>query len=117
MDHIWAISFNVIEKQGETSTQRSAKRLREGTGDITPEILISNSSSSVIIQEEGNINSNLLTATPPQNQDGLAIKLTCLKEKSARYNSNRDFLSKFIQENLVPKALEITLEPTIGNFD
>ena len=30
MDHIWAISFNVIEKQGETSTQRSTKRLREG---------------------------------------------------------------------------------------
>ena len=96
MDHIWAISFNVIEKQGETSTQRSAKRLREGTGDITPEILISNSSSSVIIQKEGNINSNLLTATPPQNHntDGLAIKLNSLKEKSARFNSHRDFFVK-----------------------
>ena len=35
----------------------------------------------------------------------------------ARYNSHRDFLSKCIQENLVPKGLEITVEPTIGNFD
>ena len=40
-----------------------------------------------------------------------------LKEKSARYISHRDFLSKCIQENLVPKRVEITLEPTIGNFD
>ena len=79
--------------------------------------MISNSSSSTIIQEEGNINSNLLTETPPENHDGLAIKLNCLKEKSARYISHRDFLSKCVQENLVPKALEITLEPTIGNFD
>ena len=40
-----------------------------------------------------------------------------LKEKSARYNWHKDFLSKCIQENLVPKRVEITLEPTIGNFD
>ena len=26
-------------------------------------------------------------------------------------------MSKCIQENLVPKRVEITLEPTIGNFD
>ena len=35
----------------------------------------------------------------------------------ARYNSHRDFLSKCIQENLVSKGIEITVEPTIGNFD
>ena len=46
-----AISFNVIKKQGETSTQRSIKRLREDTEHLTPEILISNSSSSTVIQE------------------------------------------------------------------
>ena len=38
-------------------------------------------------------------------------------KKSARFNSHRDFLSKCIQENLLPKRLEITLEPTIRNFD
>ena len=49
------------------------------------------------------------------NTDRLAIKLNRIKEKS-RYNSYRDFLSQYIQENLVTKGLEITLEPTIGNF-
>ena len=105
MDHIWAISFNVIEKQGETSTQRSTKRLREDTGDITTEILISNSSSSVIIQEKGNINSNLLTAAPPQNHntDGLAIKPNSLKEKSARLNSHRDFFCPNVYRKPCPE--------------
>ena len=72
-----------------------------------------------IIQEGDKMSSNLLTATPSQNHntDGLAIKLNCLKEKSARYNSHRDFLPTCIQENFVPKGLEITLEPTIENFD
>ena len=48
---------------------------------------------STVIQEEGNINSNLLTEPPPQNHniDRLAIKLT-----SARYISHKDFLSKCI---------------------
>ena len=109
-----AISFNVIKKYEETSTQISTKRLQEDT-----EILISNSSMSSIIQEEDNINSNLLTEAPLQNHntDGLAIKLNCLKEKPARYTSHRDFFSKCAQESLASKGLEITLEPTIGNFD
>ena len=78
------------------STQRSSKSLPEDTQHLTPEILTSNSSTSTIIQEEDNINSNLLTEAPPQNHntDGHAVKLNCLKEKSARYNSHRDFLSK-----------------------
>ena len=54
-----AISINVIKKQGETSAQRSTKRLRESTEHLTPEILISESSTSTIIQKEDNINSNL----------------------------------------------------------
>ena len=73
--------FNLIKKQGETLTQRSTKRLREDTEHSTPGILINNSSTSTMIQEEDNINSNLLTAAPPQNYntDGLAIKLNRLK--------------------------------------
>ena len=79
-----AISFNVIKKHGEISTQISTKRLREDTE------IISNSSMSRIIQEEDNVNSNLLTAAPLQNHntDGLAIKLNRLKEKPARYTSH-----------------------------
>ena len=40
-----------------------------------------------------------------------------LKENSARYVSHKDFLSQCIKSKLVPKGLELTLEPTIGNFD
>ena len=77
-----------------------------------------NSSTSTIIHKEDNNNLNVLTA-PPQNHntDELTIKLKCLKEKSARYNSQIYFLSKCIKQNLVLKGLEITPEPTIGNFD
>ena len=115
------ISFDVVKKQWETLTQRSTKRLREDTEHLTPEILISNSSTSTIIQEEDNINSKevLSTEALPQNHnaDGLALKINYLKEKSPRYNSHRDFLSKCIQQNFVPKGLEITLELTIESFD
>ena len=102
-----AISFNVIEKQGKASAQRSTNRIQEETllqvcrCITTPGVLISN--SSTIMEEEGNINSNLLTAAlPPQNHytDELVIKLNHLKEKPARYNSHRDF-----HQNVYRKAL------------
>ena len=97
-----AISFNVLKKQGETSTQRSTKRLREDTEHLTPETLISNSSTSTIIQEEDNINSNLLTAAPPlnHNTDGFAIKLNDLTEK-LQDTTNTDIFS----QNIYRKAL------------
>ena len=111
-----AISFNFIKKHGETWAQRSTKKLQDDTEYLTLEILISNSSTSTIIQEEENIKSKLLTEAPPQNHNtnGLVIKLNLLKEKSAKYISHRDFLS--IQKDLVPKGLEITPESTIRNF-
>ena len=37
--------------------------------------------------------------------------------KSARNKSHKDFLSRCIQEKLVPKDLELNIEPKIGNFD
>lgn len=53
-----------------------------------------NSSKFTIMQEGDNMSSNLLTVTPSQNHNPACI-----------------------QENFVPKGLEITLEPTIENFD
>ena len=99
------ISFNVNKKQGEKS-----------------EMPISNSSKSYNHwkRRQNRIKPFITsTTTEPQsyNTDGFAIKLNRLKEKSGRYNLHRDFLSKCIQENPVLKGLEITLEPTIGNFD
>ena len=113
------IFFNVIKKQLGKLVQKSTKRLREHTEHLTPGIMINNSCMSTIMQEEDNINSNLLTEeSPPQNHntDWLAIKLNRLT-KIVRYNSHRDFLLKCIQENFLPKELEIPLEQTIANFD
>ena len=66
-----------------------------------------------------NTNPKLLTAWPARNHntDALAIKLNHLRAKSAQYNSHKDFLSRCIQEKLVPKGLELNLEPTIGIYD
>ena len=45
------------------------------------------------------------------------VRLDRLYDKKARYNSHIKFLSKCINEKVVPKGLCIQLEPTIGNFD
>ena len=82
------------------STQRSTKRLPEDTENVTPEIMISNSSSSTIILAEGNINSNLLTAAPPQNHNTyrLAIKLN-------RSNVKHTTHSEMFCQNVYRKTL------------
>ena len=66
-----------------------------------------------------NTNPKLLTAWPARthNTDALAIKLNNLRVKSAQYNSHKDFPYRCIQEKLVPKGLELNLEPTIGIYD
>ena len=66
-----------------------------------------------------NTNPKLSTEWPARthNTDALAIKLNHLRAKSAQYNSHKDFLSRCIQEKLVPKGLELNLEPTIGIYD
>ena len=76
-------------------------------------------STATITEESVNRNHNFLTASSIiiHNANGLALKLNCLKEKSARYFLHKDFISQFIKSKLVPKGLELTLEPTIGNYD
>ena len=90
---------------------------------MTPEILVSQASTSIIEvtikNEDDNANPNLLTARPARthNNDRLAFKPNHFRAKSARYNSHKYFLSRCIQEKLVPKGLELNLEPKIGNYD
>ena len=76
-------------------------------------------STATITEESVNRNQNFLTASPItiHNTDGLAPKLNCLKEKFARYVSHKDFISQCIKSKFVPKGLELTLEPTMGNYD
>ena len=45
------------------------------------------------------------------------LKLNRIKEKFTRYVSHKDLISQCIKSNPVPKVLELTREPTIGNYD
>ena len=85
---------------------------------MTPEILVIQASASTVAEKGDITNPNLLTARLPRNHnaDAIAIKLIFLREKSSRYNSHKDFLSRCVQKKLVPKCLEFSLEPTIGNY-
>ena len=72
------------------------------------------------MKDEGdNTNPQLLTARPARshNIDAVNIKPNHLRAKSPQYNSHKNYLSRCIQETLVPKILEHNLEPTIGNYD
>ena len=99
--------------------QRLGKRLRGDQEHLTTEILVSQASTSAITGEVDNANPNLLTTRPANthNSDALTIKLNRLWEKLARYNSHKGFLLRSIQEKLAPKGLELTLKPTIGDYD
>ena len=39
----------------------------------------------------------------------LAIKLNCLKDNEVKFESHEDFLTRFINEGLVPKGLQLML--------
>ena len=52
-----------------------------------------------------------------RHKEQQAIKLNRLKDKNARYQSHREFLSQCIESKLIPKGLKLELERTIGNRD
>lgn len=75
--------------------------------DWTPEIQISQTSTtSPITDESNNTNLDLLIMSQKRNYNTneLTIKL---REKSAQDNSSKDFLSCFIQKKFIPKGLEL----------
>ena len=45
------------------------------------------------------------------------MKLNLLKDKNARYQSHREFLSQCIKSKPKPKGLKLELGPTIDNHD
>ena len=57
--------------------------------------------------------------TPATNKskEEIALKLNRLKDKVARYESHKDFLTCCITEKLILKSLKLELGPTIENFD
>ena len=110
--------FKTTTRRNEEDINQRPKRLRV-ENPTTTDILIDAPSTSTLVEE--NVNNNL-TLLVPQNHDEktsnyLAIKLNRLKDKQVRFESHKDFLSRCINEGLVPKGLELMLEPTIGNHD
>lgn len=121
--------FNKKAKNGEETDARSSKRKRDETN---PVFLIEQASTSTLVNnsETSLLNTTQIAATNttqnsspgvtlPQNinKEGVALKLNRLKEKQARYESHKGFLTRCIAEKLVPKGLKLELEPTLGNHD
>ena len=114
-----ATFFNVSRKQGETLEQPNSKRKRE---DTNPTVLVDQTSTSTLIDTtETTQMASLLSPNTDVyrniNKVQAALKLNRLKEKAARYESHKDFLSRCVAEKLVPKGLKLELEPTLGNHD
>ena len=77
-------------------------------------------STSTIIEEPITVNANYLSPrgyNNNRNTGKLALKLNRLKDKSARYISHKEFLTRCIENKLKAKGLELSLEPSIGNYD
>ena len=93
------------------------KRPREEDGN--PSILVSSLLKSTVKNERLTETSehSIQVLHESINKEHLALKLNHLKEKTARYESHKDFLSRCIKDCLIPKGLKLELEPTIGNFD
>ena len=108
-----AIFFNTKTKDGEEGNSRiPSKRKRD---ELTPTILVEQTSTSTLIGEEDNETSHCSRqlGSCDKNKEQIALKLNRLKDKAVRYKSHKDFLSRCINEELVPKGLELELELAI----
>ena len=75
-------------------------------------------SAATITEDSINRIQNFSTASPIiHNTDESTLKAKCLKEKCASYISHKNFISQCVKNKLVPKGLDLTYEPTIGNYD
>jgi len=107
------------KKNGEQSNQRPLKRPREE--ELTPTIQVSQASIATV-EEPVNTNIDFNRLAPHKrntyiDKEKVALKLNRLKDKNNRMESHRAFLSQCVDTELIPKGLELTLEPTIGNHD
>ena len=111
-------SFFKATRGTEEDINQRPKRLRQ-EGNTTPAILVDVPSTATLTEVYLELNNDsLLTENQKErNAKYLAIKLYRLKEKQARFVSHKEFFTRCVAEELVPKGLEVTLEPTIGNHD
>ena len=115
-----ATIFDTFRKEKDSTNHGNkppSKRLREEDGNLA--ILVSEASTATLIADNLKEDQNFLV-TPTfveQHKEQQAMKLNRLKDKNARYQSQREFLSQCIESKLIPKSLKLELEPTIGNHD
>ena len=110
-----ATIFDTFRKEKDGNKPPS-KRLRK---DENPAILVSEASTATLIADNLKEDQNFLI-TPTfagRRKEQQAMTLNRLKDKNARYQSQREFLSQCIESKLIPKSLKLELEPTIGNHD
>ena len=73
----------LLKTWGNTNL-KTRQEIKGDIEDLTPEILVSQASTSTITNEGDNTNPNLLTTRPPRahNTDAFAIELNRLRKKS-----------------------------------
>ena len=81
--------------------------------------MVEQASTCTLVNQDKNQMRSSLQQTPAtnKNKEKVALKLNRLKDKVTTYESHKDFLTRYTAEKLIPKGLNIELEPTIGNFD
>ena len=112
-----AIFFNTKTKDREEGNSRiPSKRKRY---EITPAILVEQSSISTLVGEEDNETTHCSRqlGSSDKNKEQIALKLSRLKDNAVRYKSHNYFLSRWIAKEFVPKGLKREMEPTSGNYD
>ena len=104
--------FKVTGRLEENINQRP-KRLREDY------IFVETPSTATLVEKSSTVNPKILSPETHNQKSNnyLEIKLNRLKYKQVRFESHKKFLSRCITDGLVPKGLELKLEPTIGNHD
>ena len=109
--------FKVTGRLEEEINQRP-KRLRE-ENNPSPDIFVETPSTATLVEESSTVNPKVLSPETHNQKSNnyLAINLNHLKDKQVRFESHKEFLSRCITDGLVPKGLELMLEPKIGNHD
>ena len=97
----------------------STRDLKDYVKMTIPTILVDFPSEATVTEESLEVDNDLLLTENQKERSTtyLRIKLNRLKNKQARFVSHKEFLTCCVSEELVPKGLEVTLEPTIGNHD
>ena len=87
--------------------------------ETIPMILVEQKWPSTLANEVKTSRTTTKTYYKPetQNKDRFAVKLNHLKDKSIRHESYKNFLSRYISEEVMPKGSKLELEPTFRNLN